>query len=47
MGDIFEKLRKHWDAWKLEQKYMKRRRSQVMRKSPFFLGLGRLSVDAC
>lgn len=32
--DIFERIRRQYEAWKLEQKYMKRRKSRVMRKSP-------------
>ena len=25
MGDIFERIKRQYDAWKLEQKYMRRR----------------------
>jgi hypothetical protein len=35
MGDIFERIRRHYDAWKLEKKYIRRRRSVMMSKSHF------------
>jgi len=34
MADIIERIKKQYEAWKLEQKYMKRRKSRIMRKSP-------------
>jgi hypothetical protein len=33
MADIFERIKRQYDAWKLEQKYMRRRRNRMtMRK---------------
>lgn len=35
MGDIFERIKRQYDAWKLEKKYIRRRRSVMMSKSRF------------
>jgi len=32
MADIFERIKRQYDAWKLEQKYMRRRRGRNVRK---------------
>ena len=39
MADIFERIKRQYEAWKLEQKYMKRRRSRMMRKSTLLFSL--------
>jgi hypothetical protein len=47
MMDIFERIMRQFDAWKLEQKYMRRRRTRILRKlSRCMINAGLFSLHA-